>query len=490
MRYIAVDLGTTNIKVAVYDADLKLLALQSAPVRYIYIGECVEFDAEQYYQGLLETIRYCNMSAFPKTTEFMQIILTGQAESLVVCDRHGKPLRNGISWLDNRSVDECRDLQKAFEKSVYYPITGQVSIIPTWPATKIIHLKRHEPEVFAQADKFLLLKDFILLRLTGELCGEHSIYNFSFYFDVRKKRYWQDMLDCCDIRTSQLPPLVEPCTTVGRLTTEAAKQTGLGADTTVNAGTLDHFAGMIGTGTVKPGIVSESTGTVMAVATLAPSAEYCGTGIPFHAGALPGSYVLMAVCESGGVCYEWFRNTFLPELSFDEINRRIAEREVPNDLIFLPGIAGVNAPAYDVRACGVFYGLKLKHDRIDMACAVLEGVAHLLAENIRTFRQAGLDPELILSTGGGARSDLWCRLKADVTGRAIAVPEENEAACMGAAIIGSVSCGRFPSYEAAAEHCVSIGKHIMPHASGAIDRKYRLYKELNDRMTGCPLAQS
>jgi sugar (pentulose or hexulose) kinase len=479
MRYIAVDLGTTNTKVAAYNEDMKMLALESSPVRYVRNGDYVEFDVEQYYQGLLCTIHRCVVTAFPDEREPAQVILTGQAESLVVCGRHGEPLRNGISWLDNRSVNECHELQSIFKKSLYYPVTGQVSIVPTWPATKLLHLRRNEPGVFAQADKFLLLKDFILLRLTRELCGERSIYNFSFYFDVHKKQYWQEMLDYCEIRADRLPPLVDPCTVVGRLTNEAAMQTGLGADTTVNAGTLDHFAGMIGTGNVRPGIVSESTGTVMTVATLALGLDGCGTGIPFHVGPLPGSSVVMAVCESGGVCYEWFRNNFLPEMSFDEINREIALRKQPNELIFLPGIAGTNAPAYDEHACGVFYGLKMKHDRIDMAYAVLEGVAHLLADNIESFQQAGLNPGTILSTGGGSRSDLWCQLKADLTGHMVVVPEANEAACLGAAIIGAVSSGRFSSYEEAVGQSVVMNKQFTPRMDAKFGAKHTLYQVLN-----------
>lgn len=475
MRYIAVDLGTTNTKAAAYDGDLRLMAAGSSAVEYIRSGDCVEFDAEQYWQGVAAAIRRCAEAAFPAGTEPVQLILTGQAESLVLCGRHGEPVRNGISWLDSRSAAECRELQGIFDQNLFYQVTGQVSILPTWPATKLMHLRRHEPEAFERAQKILLLKDFILFRLTGELCGEQSIYNFSFYFDVRRKRYWQDMLDCCGVDESRLPPLTKPCTVVGRLTAEAAARTGLSADTAVNAGTLDHFAGMLGTGNIAPGIISESTGTVMTVATLAPGPEHCGTGIPFHAGPIDGNYVLMAVCESGGICYEWFRNAFLPEMSFDEIDRRIAQRAIPNGLIFLPGIAGVNAPAYSERACGGFYGLKMRHDSIDMAYAVLEGVAHLLAENIGSFRQAGLNPGVILSTGGGSRSDLWCQLKADITGREVAVPEAGEAACLGAAIIGAVACGRFASYEEAARACTAVRQRFLPRASEALARKHALY---------------
>jgi xylulokinase len=148
----------------------------------------------------------------------------------------------------------------------------------------------------------------------------------------------------------------------------------------------------------------------------------------------------------------------------------------------LPGIAGTNAPDYFEHTSGVFYGLKMKHDRIDMAYAVLEGVAHLLAENIESFQQAGLSPGTILSTGGGSRSDLWCQLKADLTGHTVVVPEANEAACLGAAMIGAVSSGKFSSYEEAAVQCTAMNKQFAPRIDGRLEAKHALYQALNARM--------
>jgi len=315
------------------------------------------------------------------------------------------------------------------------------------------------------------------------LAGEFSIYNFSSYFDTHEKRYWPEILDYCGVRTDQLPELIEPCTDIGELGKEAALETGLPAGTRVNAGTLDHFAGMIGTGNIRPGIVSESTGTVLSMATLLedPEAEI-PAGIPCHYGPFKDSYVLLATCESGGISLEWYKNNFLPDSTYEEIEKVISQRDKPGSLIFLPNLTGVNAPDYEENASGVFYGLKIRHDPYDLALAVMEGVAYMLASNVDLLRSAGYEINQIISTGGGARSQTWSQIKSDVIGCDIAVPADEEAACLGAAIIGAVESGVYASYQQAIDEHVSIAKIIKPLHTRKYQVSYALYKKLNRSM--------
>jgi xylulokinase len=457
VAFIGIDLGTTNIKAALYDGDrLSCLATHSRPVVYHREGSRVEFDADGMADTVFEMLRELGNTE----TCVDMITLTGQAESLVLLGKDHRPLRPAISWMDERSAAECGELAGKFSPEVYYAVTGQKSVIPTWPATKILRLSRAEPDVLKRTAIFVMIKDYIAYRLTGVLAAEKSIATFSFYFNIHTGCYWQDMLDALGIRGEQLPPLVEPCAVLGPL--DPALNLGEAyAGTVVNTGTLDHFAGMIGNGIIAPGAASESTGTVLGISAMARIPLSGKESSPLHYGPFPGTLVLLPVAESGGICLEWFKNNFLPGMTFRELDREVKERE-NKKLIFLPYLAGINAPEFDSDACGVFFGLRADTDAFDMARAVMEGVALLLDKNLAEMRREGLEFSYIVSTGGAAKSDVWSQMKADICGLELRVPANNEAACFGAAMIGAVCAGMFPDYEIAAKSCVTIAKNFFP----------------------------
>ena len=473
--YIGVDLGSTNIKAAIYDKDFNLIDRQSRPVSYIREQGFVEFDARQYYHQLKQLIG--DMILENKIQRVEQIAFTGQAESLVVIDEAGQPLMNAISWMDERSIEECSELAEKFSPRLCQSITGQMAVLPTWPATKILWLKRHRPEVYENAGCYMLLKDYIVYCLTGQKIAEMSIATFSFYFDIYNKVYWQDMLDAIGITENQLPRLCEPCTVAGELLPNEAEALHLGTDTQVNVGTLDHFAGMIGTGNIAPGSITLSTGTVMALAAAAGENTPKDTGIAMHYGFLPDTRIMLPVAESGGVSLEWFRRSCMPGTDYDEMNEQLAQRGA-NDLLFLPYLVGTNAPEFDTDAKGVFWGLRQEHDAIDMAGAVMEGVAFVLRKNCEHIAGAGVTPTAIIATGGGAKSPVWCQMQADITGIPVSIPKEKEAACLGAAIIAAVSCGRFSGFGEATGAVVEFSCRYEPNPQTRLETKYRRFCRL------------
>lgn len=485
MGIVSIDLGTTNVKIAIYNNNLRQLCLVSHKVSYLSSDEFVEFDAEAYFDVVIELIRQGCWSVFgSKMPDISQIVLTGQAESLVAVDINGKPVRKAISWLDMRSKEECSELSAHFDPVSCYRITGQPQIIPTWPITKILWLKKHEPQTFISVYKYFLLKDYILYRLTGETVGEYSIYNFSHYFDIVKKQYWNAILDYCGVSPEQLPRLVEPCTVLGELQPHIRKALNLPKTTTVNVGTLDHFAGMVGTGNINEGIISESAGTVLSIAAMVNKPFFSETKIPLHCGPFMDSYVLLPVCESGGISLEWFKNNFTEGVTFSEIDKIATQRISDKQLTFLPYLTGINAPDFNENAAGVFFGIKVSHDRYDFALAVMEGVSCLLRKNIEHIKLSGIKAERIVSTGGGAKSSLWSQLKADFTNQVVEIPENEEAASLGAAIIGGVSTGLFKGYEEAIKACVSIKRYYTPADDRTnYEKKYKLFIELYNSLT-------
>lgn len=469
--YIGIDLGSTNIKAAIYDKSFHLIDRQSRPVEYIRENGFVEFDALRYCTELVELLE--DMVKTNNVTAVSTLAFTGQAESLVVVGKEGKPLMNAISWMDERSTEECAQLEKQFSPEICEAVTGQMAVLPTWPATKIAWLREHRPEIYENAATYMLLKDYVVYYLTGVKLADMSIATFSFYFDIYNKCYWKEMLEAIGVSESQLPPLCEPCSVAGPLLPELTEKLGLTDAPKINVGTLDHFAGMIGTGNIAPGGITLSTGTVMALATMCsqPTPKSCGCAM--HYGFLPNSYIMLPVAESGGVSLEWFHRNCMA-VGYDEMNRVLLQRG-RNELLFLPYLVGTNAPEFDSQANGVFWGLRQEHDAIDMAGAVMEGVSYVLRKNCEHIAAKGVKLERIIATGGGAKSPVWCQLQADITDLLVCIPAEKEAACLGAAMICAVSHGQFADFQTATQSCVAMSTQYTPQPSEQLDRKYRRF---------------
>jgi len=472
--YLGIDLGSTNIKAALYDGDMLLVDRQSIPVSYIRENGFVEFDAKKYAEELVELL--AEMLCKNKVDFVSEIAFTGQAESLVVTGKDSEPLMNAISWMDERSTLECSELAKLFSKEECEKVTGQQAVLPTWPATKIMWLEKNRPDVFKNAQTYMLLKDYVVFYLTGNKVSDMSIATFSFYFDIYKKCYWKKMLDAIHITEDKLPTLTEPCTVAGILKADILSKLGLKGETKVNVGTLDHFAGMIGTGNIGEGKITLSTGTVMAMATFSKKDASDISGVAMHYGFVPDTHIMLPVAESGGVSLEWFKTSCMKDVSFKEIDKTVKERK-RNNILFLPYLVGTNSPEFDSRASGVFWGLRGEHDAFDMAYAVMEGVGFLLRKNCEYIEKNGSEINTIIATGGGSKSDVWCQLQADITKLPIMIPKEKEAACLGAAIIAAVSDGKIESFEKAAQ-LVEFEKVFEPVDDDALEEKYKQFNKL------------
>ena len=203
--------------------------------------------------------------------------------------------------------------------------------------------------------------------------------------------------------------------------------------------------------------------------------------IPCHYGPFRDSFVYLPVCESGGICLEWYKDHFIKDMTFRQLDEAASRRQTDENLIFLPYVNGVNAPEFDKNASGVFYGLSVKHDAVSLGAAVMEGVAFLLDKNIHALGELGIYPSEILSSGGGAKSDYWNQLKADITGIPVAIPTNEEAALCGAAIIGAVTSGYLDDYEQSKE-LITIGKVLYPHENERLCRKKQLFDRIYGRL--------
>jgi sugar (pentulose or hexulose) kinase len=448
MLVYAVDVGTTNLKVVLYDDQLRRRATASTPADYARDGVRVEFDPEQLFLSVLDLIGRCATRADVRGRDEAVIAVTGQAESLVLVDRHDMPVRAGMSWLDDRAVEEAAELGARFGADEAFAVTGEPFPSATWPAAKLRWLGRYEPEAMTSTHSVLMVKDYLILRLTGAAVGEVSTRGFSYLWDVRAGDYWEAMTDFCSVPAGSLPPVVAAGTDLGRVPQAIADRLPPAARYRVNIGALDHFCAMVGTGSYSDGSVSESAGTVLSLSLLARDWQFDPERkVSFHAGLRAGDTVLFNGVDGGGAALEWFRVQGLGGMPYPELEGLLRSREHRNPPIFLPYLTGINPPDYFSDAKGAFLDLDLSHDRVDMAYAVEEGIAHLLRRNVEYFSET--PAQEIVSTGGGAASAFWNQLKSDICGVDVVVPHELEATCRGAAILALVATGHLDGFGSA-----------------------------------------
>jgi xylulokinase len=496
---LAVDLGTTALKCALHSTTGDVLA--KATEEYSLITPdalSVECDVETYWNAFKTAIGRVLKESQVNPGDIKALGLSAQGETLIVVDEKGNPLRRAIVWLDNRAQAEADDLAAKIGNRTAYEITGQVSLVPTWPASKILWLRRHEPETLARAAKFLLIEDYFLHRLTGEYVCEGSLVTSTCYWNFRTRQWWPEMLDALEVGPAQLPTYMESGEVVGKIRPEAAAELGLSAETIACTGALDQACGAIGVGNIKPGIFSENTGAALAIcatvnqATLDPNNQ-----MPCHYHGLPGLYMLHTF-TGGGIVLRWFRDEFAaPERSvasstgadsYDLLGMEAAQ--VPagcEGLVMLPHLQGAMAPEANPKARGVFYGFTMRHGRNHFVRAIMEAVSYIVRRNIQVIEEMGVPVGEIRSLGGGARSRIWKQIEADITGKPVLTTTNEEAATLGAAILAGKAVGLFTSVEEAAGQMVQIKDRFEPDkATGPIyDDGFDTYVKLYDSL--CPL---
>lgn len=485
MLVYAVDLGSTNIKVVLYDEAARPLAEARTQMQYLRSQDRVEFDPERVFDAVTALIGRCAAQALPSATEPALIVVTGQAESLVLVDAHGRSVAPGISWMDERSSREAREIAEHFDRTTSFSVTGEPEPVPTWPATKLRWLARHHPDVLARARRVLMIKDYVLGRLTGTAVGDESTRGFTYLYDVLRRAYWDEMVEFCGIGVAALPEVVPAGTPLGGVLPEVLAALPPAASYTVNAGALDHFCAMLGTDSYRPGLVSASAGTVLSLSMLASNWQFDpAVRLSFHPGLRPGDTVLFTCADSGGVSLSWFQEQVSAGLSYEALERELGARDHRVAPIFLPYLTGVNPPDFNPAARGAFVDLQLRHDRVDLAFAVMEGVAHLLRRNVDDLASHGQRTDAIVSAGGGTASSFWNQLKADVCGLPLRTPDETEAACRGAAILALGAAGVLDPFEPAAHAPRGDDHTFHPRADPARATRYDAFETALERLYG------
>ena len=489
--YLTFDVGTTSVKVVLYTPE-------GRPVRKVIRAYTLdmpavnwyEADPDLYWNAVVSGTREILSSGAVRVEEIRAMAGCSQGETVVFIGEDGRPVRPALVWLDLRARAEAEALSGLASREELYLVTGQTDFDPTWSAMKVRWVKDHEPEAFRRTARFLLVEDYITWRLTGRACSTANLMSSSLFVDVHTGRYWDRFVDHLGI-AGRLPELVEPGALVGTLSQSAAAELGLRPSTVVVKGLMDQASSTVGAGNLHPGIVTETTGTVMGIGVTTEGFDPGRAArLPYQPHPVRGSILYLPYVQTAGIAYKWWRDRFCqeevrrasePDAAYDLVNELAARVGPGSDgVVFLPFLAGAGQPENDPDARGVFYGLTLSHGREHCSRAIMESIAYLLRKILADFRRAGVPMTEVRSMGGGAKSDLWLQIKADVTGLPLVRMEEEETSTLGAAMLAAVRCGDYPDLAGAAEGMVRLGRRFEPNPrSGEVyEKSFSLYNEL------------
>lgn len=481
MKYvIGVDLGTSAVKTLLVGRDGAVHAevTREYPLYHDKAGWS-EQDPEDWVTGTAGALRELLASSGVAAADVEGISFSGQMHGLVLLDASNTPVRRAILWNDTRTTEQCRDIERELGDKLLSVTRNPALEGFTLP--KILWVKQHEPDVYARASRFVLPKDYLRLRLTGELHMDLSDAAGTLMLDVEGKRWSGDVLSAFEIPASFCPPLAEAGAEVGAITEESARATGLATGTKVFAGGADNACGAIGAGILSPGLTLCSIGTSGVVLTYEPdaSADYRGKVHFFNHGK-ENAFYAMGVTLAAGYSLSWFRGAFAKGESYEQLIAGVGD--IPagsNGLLFAPYIVGERTPHADAKIRGSFIGIDGSHTRAHFARAVMEGITFSLNESIDLFRSAGKTVDRIVSIGGGAKNPVWLQMQADIFRADVVSLENEQGPGLGAAMLAAVGCGWFPSLDACGEIFVKPSRIYRPNAeqSERYERLFRIYQQ-------------
>jgi len=493
MQYIlSVDVGTTSIKVGIFGVDGQLREISTQEyVLSTPSSDRVELPVNIYWSACKKGIEEALRNSRIKSKAVTALSISSQGETLIPVDRTGEPLRDAIVWIDTRAKDESLEISRAFPADEFYHVTGLPNVNPMWPAVKILWMRKNQSHIFSHTFKFLLLKDYLIYKLTGEFITDPTISSSTGFLRLREKNWWDEMLDFIGVDKDRLPRIANSKEVVGKIIPHVALELGLSYDTLVVAGAMDQMAGAIGAGNIDPGVITETTGTALAIIATVDEPIYDSKRrIPCSSHAAPNKFVLMPYCETAGIVLKWFRDTFNlkdkgRKETYDALMKLAKNVPVGSEgLLALPHFAGSFCPNFNPEARGAFVGISFNHKKGHFVRALVESIAFMLRENVELLRELGVRVEKIKSLGGAAKSDFWLQVKSDVLNLPVELPKCNEASSLGAAILAGVGAGIYKDVDEAVKVAAPIKKTFKPQTENVSEYQqiYENYLDLYGKL--------
>ncbi|MDQ7097120.1 xylulokinase [Desulfosporosinus sp. PR] len=493
MQYLlGVDLGTSGTKTGLFDLAGRAICAKTIEYPlYQPANGWAEQDPSDWWHAACDGIRYVLQKSGINAAEIAGIGLSGQMHGLVMLDKDGIVLRNSIIWCDQRTTNECVQMNKAVGEKKLIEITANPALTG-FTASKVLWVQNNEPDLYEKCAHILLPKDYIRYMLTGEYATEMSDASGMQLMDIAKRCWSDEILSKFNIQKSMLGKLYESPDITGKVHRRAAELTGLREGTIVVGGAADNSAAAVGTGVVRAGNAFTTLGTSGVIYAISEDVSIDLKGrVHTLCSAVPGKWTLMSCTLSAGLSLRWLRDTCCSEemreaetLGVDPyvVMDQLAEKVMPGagGLVYLPYLMGERSPHPDPYCRGVFFGLSASHSRANMIRSVMEGVAFSQRECVDVFQEMGITIAEMIACGGGGRSSLWRQMLADMYGCPVSTVKTDEGPALGVAILAGVGAGIYDSVESACDNL--IGKKNIQNPNLATRKVYedyyKLYKQL------------
>lgn len=490
---MGIDIGTQSTRVALLDLEGRVVASASTPQEMMTPKPgWAEQDPEVWWYNALENMHRAMEEAEAAPEEVLAVGVCGQMHATVPLGQDGELLSHGVQlWCDKRSarlVDEFKagaHVEKAMRLAGSPPVA-------TWLGFNIKWLKVHDPDIYEKTWKFVLSKDYINYLLTGEIATDWSEASGSFLMDAKTKTWSSQLARYLELDIGKLPEVRASSDVVGSITAEAAQLTGLAEGTPVVVGAGDMLCMLLSSGLTEPGRASDITGTASIMAVYVEEPVLDPRLMNLHH-VMPG-WIPFGITDSGGGALKWFKDELCKaevadaERSgkdvYDILNPKAAAVEAGSEgLLFLPYLMGERSLGTPF-ARGVFFGLTPRIGTGAMVRSIMEGVTFELRRTLEIIEEAGNTVREVYTIGGGARSDLWSQIKADIYQKPVYTFEASEGGILGSAILAGVGAGLYPDARAGAEQCLRVDKEFQPDPSktGRYDYLYGLFKDVHDRL--------
>jgi xylulokinase len=490
---LGIDIGTSGTKAVLVDEKGKVLA--SATSEYELLSPRPGWYEQRpldWWGAVCEATQAVVKKARAKPAAISGIGLSGQMHGSVFLDSKGRVLRPALLWNDQRTGAECADIEAACGgREAVVKLVGNPALTG-FQAPKILWLKKNEPKRFELTKQVLLPKDFIRFMMTGEYATDVSDASGTLLLDVARRKWSDEMFAKIKLDKSLVPQtLVEGPDITGKLTKEAADHLGLVPGIPVVGGAGDNAAGAVGNGVVNPGQLASIIGTSGVVFAHSDHVAVDPHGrVHTMCHAVPGKWCVFGCMLSAGGSLQWYRDTLCQDEiaaakkakvdPYELLTKAASESPIGGEgLTFLPYLTGERGPHLDPLARGGFIGLTRRTTKAMMTRSVLEGVTFGMRDLLEIIRGLGIPTSSIRATGGGAKSDFWLQVQADIFKAPVSVTTADQGPAYGVAILAGVGTGVWSTVQ---EACASItdAKTIKPRTREAkmYDTAYGVFKDL------------
>jgi xylulokinase len=489
---MGIDVGTSGTKVIIVGENGKILADASReyPMETPADGWAQQ-DPDMWWVNTKDAIREA-ASRLTDGATLRGIGLSAQMLGATFLDKAQKSIRPCLIWCDQRSSSERDQLERELTLDYILEKTGNFPLTGYW-LPKLKWLEKNEPENYKKIDKVIFPKDFIRLKLTGELVTEVSDGGGSSLFDVARRQWSWDIIDRVEFPRSWFVKVVESDEITGTVRKEVAEDLGIPAGIPVVGGGGDQLAGGIGNGIVEEGIVASTIGTsgVVFACTDALKIDYDKRGLHCFCHSVRNKWSVFGCTLAAGGSYKWVREQLCSDeeayakkagLGIYDVMNVLAGKSPTGSkgLLFLPYMIGERTPYPDPFAKGVFFGLSLRHRREDMVRAVMEGVTFSLRDSVEILRGFGVDIKQVRASGGGGKSPLWRQMQADIFNAEVITLNIDEGPALGVAILAMVGVGAYKTLKEACNSIIRPVRHQEPISDNVeiYEESYKIYRSL------------